>query len=201
VSRAGFALAYYALFVAVAFGWRSWLQYRRTGDFGFRGFSRDPVERLSSGLFALGLVSGGAAPVAELLGWVAPFGALVHPLGLAAGALLCTLGFALTVIAQLQMGASWRIGVDASERTALVSAGVFGRIRNPIYSGMLLALVGLLLVVPNAVSLLALLATALGLEVHVRKVEEPYLLRVHGEGYRRYAGRVGRFVPGVGLLR
>jgi protein-S-isoprenylcysteine O-methyltransferase Ste14 len=99
------------------------------------------------------------------------------------------------------MGASWRIGVDASEKTALVSAGVFGRVRNPIYSGMLLALVGLLLVVPNVVSLLALLATALGLEVHVRKVEEPYLLRVHGEGYRRYAGRVGRFVPGVGLLR
>ena len=33
------ALAVYAAFLAVAFGWRMWLQYRRTGDTGFRGFS------------------------------------------------------------------------------------------------------------------------------------------------------------------
>ena len=200
MSAASFALAVYALFLAVAFGWRSWLQYRRTGDLGFRGFSRAPVERLSSGLFALGLLAGGLAPLGELLGWLAPARALVHPAGRVAGALLCALGFALTVIAQLQMGASWRIGVDARETTALVSGGVFGRVRNPIYSGMLLALLGLFLLVPNGVSLSALLATALGLELHVRKVEEPYLLRVHGERYLRYAGRVGRFVPGVGRL-
>ena len=198
MSAARFALAVYLLFLAVAFGWRSWLQYRRTGDLGFRGFSRDPIERVSSGLFVLGLLAGGLAPLGAVLGWFAPPGA--QPLARAAGVVLSALGFALTVIAQLQMGASWRIGVDAGETTALVSGGVFGRVRNPIYSGMLLALLGLLLLVPNAVSLLAVLATALGLEVHVRKVEEPYLLRVHGERYRSYAGRVGRFVPGVGRL-
>jgi protein-S-isoprenylcysteine O-methyltransferase Ste14 len=200
VSAARFALAVYVLFLAVAFGWRSWLQYRRTGDLGFRGFSRDPIERVSSGLFVLGLLAGGLAPLGEVVGWLAAAPWLAHPVAKAAGVLLCALGFALTVIAQLQMGASWRIGVDARETTALVSGGVFGRVRNPIYSGMLLALLGLLLLVPNVVSLLAVLATVLGLELHVRKVEEPYLLRVHGERYRSYAGRVGRFVPGVGRL-
>src|SRR5262249_29633736 len=70
MSRAGFALAVYVAFLAVAFGWRSWLQYRRTGDFGFRGFSRDPVERLSSSLFVLGLAAGFVAPLAELLDWL-----------------------------------------------------------------------------------------------------------------------------------
>jgi len=194
------ALAAYLAFLAVAFGWRSWLQYRRTGDFGFRGFSRDPIERVSSGLFVLGLGAGLLAPLAELLGWL---GAPHEPSGLAiaTGAALCGLGFALTVVAQLQMGASWRIGVDASERTALVRGGVFARIRNPIYAGMLLALLGMWLLVPNALAPAALVATAFGLELHVRRVEEPYLLRVHGDAYRRYAGRVGRFVPGLGRLR
>ena len=39
---------------------------------------------------------------------------------------------------------------------------------------------------------------ALGLELQVRAVEEPYLLRTHGDAYRAYAARVGRFLPGVG---
>jgi protein-S-isoprenylcysteine O-methyltransferase Ste14 len=36
------------------------------------------------------------------------------------------------------MGASWRIGVDPSERTDLVTGGAFALVRNPIFSAMLL---------------------------------------------------------------
>jgi protein-S-isoprenylcysteine O-methyltransferase Ste14 len=32
-------------------------------------------------------------------------------------------------------------------------------------------------------------------------VEEPYLVRSHGDEYRRYASRVGRFLPGVGRFQ
>ena len=42
----------------------------------------------------------------------------------------------------------------------------------------------------------ALLVTAL--EIQVRVVEEPYLARTHGDAYRSYAERTGRFVPGLG---
>jgi protein-S-isoprenylcysteine O-methyltransferase Ste14 len=38
------------------------------------------------------------------------------------------------------------------------------------------------------------------IQVQVRAVEEPYLLRVHGPAYADYAARVGRFLPGVGRL-
>jgi protein-S-isoprenylcysteine O-methyltransferase Ste14 len=41
----------------------------------------------------------------------------------------------------------------------------------------------------------------LSIQIQVRLVEEPYLLRVHGDAYRRYAARTGRFVPGLGRLR
>jgi protein-S-isoprenylcysteine O-methyltransferase Ste14 len=46
-----------------------------------------------------------------------------------------------------------------------------------------------------------LIAVAASVQVQVRLVEEPYLLRVHGDAYRAYAARTGRFVPGVGRLR
>ena len=46
-----------------------------------------------------------------------------------------------------------------------------------------------------------LLVLIIGLELHVRLVEEPYLLRVHGDAYRRYAARTGRFLPRVGRLK
>jgi protein-S-isoprenylcysteine O-methyltransferase Ste14 len=99
------------------------------------------------------------------------------------------------------MGASWRIGVDPGERTALVTQGIFGRVRNPIFSAMLLAAVGLVLLVPNVLSAVALVLLIVGLELQVRLVEEPYLTQVHGEPYRRYLASAGRFVPGVGLRR
>jgi protein-S-isoprenylcysteine O-methyltransferase Ste14 len=58
-----------------------------------------------------------------------------------------------------------------------------------------------LLVVPNVLSVLALVALTAAIELQVRLVEEPYLLRTHGDAYRRYAAVVGRFVPGLGRLR
>jgi protein-S-isoprenylcysteine O-methyltransferase Ste14 len=39
------------------------------------------------------------------------------------------------------------------------------------------------------------------LELLVRRVEEPYLLGKHGAAYRTYTASIGRFIPGVGLIR
>jgi len=99
------------------------------------------------------------------------------------------------------MGESWRGDVDASIRTPLVTRGPFRLVRNPIFSGAALTATGLALVVPNVLSLAMLVLFVAGLEIQVRLVEEPYLLRVHGDAYRRYAERTGRFLPGVGRLR
>lgn len=65
---------------------------------------------------------------------------------------------------------------------------------------LLMCLAWLVLLVPNAFALAAAFLTPFGIEAQVRGVEEPYLLEAHGDRYRRYAVRVGRFVPGVGRL-
>lgn len=69
--------------------------------------------------------------------------------------LLLTL-LAWMVVAQAQMGESWLIGIDEEWRTPLVRQRVFGFSRNPIFLGMMLTLLWLFLVVPNAVTLLVL---------------------------------------------
>jgi protein-S-isoprenylcysteine O-methyltransferase Ste14 len=118
-----------------------------------------------------------------------------------AGITLAGLGIVLTVRAQLDMGDSWRVGVDESETTALVHTGLFGRVRNPIYTAMLTFDLGIALVTPNFVTIAGLILAVTALELQVRRVEEPYLLSRHGEAYRGYTASVGRFIPGVGLLR
>ncbi len=190
----------YVAFFLVAFGWRTWRQYRETGDSGFRGFPGGAVGRSASILFLAGLVLAPVAPVLELAGWTHPLRILTHPAVHAVGVAAFAFGFALTVVAQIQMGASWRVGVSPGERTALVTHELFSRFRNPIFTGMLLALVGLVFLVPDSLAALAALCTLVGLELHVRFVEEPYLLRTHGDEYRAYARSVGRFVPGLGRL-
>jgi len=192
------ALAGLSTFAAVAFGWRVWIQHRRTGDTGLRGSARTLLGPLA---LLPGTVAIVAGPILDLVGALEPLVPVVHPLVLAVGVACFAMGFALTVRAQLDMGASWRIGVDARETTALVTGGVFRYVRNPIFTGMVLAFAGVTLLVPNVVALMGIAALVIGLQVHVRFIEEPYLASVHGASYRSYARSVGRFVPWIGRAR
>ncbi len=115
--------------------------------------------------------------------------------------MFAVVGIAATVYAQIDMGDSWRIGVDDTETTTLVRSGVFGVVRNPIFSAMVVFWLGTTLITPNVVSIVGYLVVVVSIELQVRLVEEPYLARLHGDEYRGYARSVGRFVPNVGRLR
>lgn len=85
------------------------------------------------------------------------------------------LGTLATFAAQLMMGDSWRIGVDETERTTLVTRGPFRLVRNPIFDAVLLAFLGLTLMVPNLLALGGFVLMLVGAQIQVRRVEEPYL--------------------------
>lgn len=197
------ALVLLAVFGLLGFAWRAWLQHRRTGSTGFRGISgRMGSAEWVAGLgFVIALVVAVAGPLLQLAGVITPLSVLHAGWIQIAGITLAVLGIVLTVWAQLDMGDSWRVGVDESETTALVRTGVFGRVRNPIYTAMLTFDLGIALVTPNFVAIAGLVLAVAALELQVRRVEEPYLLGKHGEAYRGYTASVGRFIPGVGLLR
>lgn len=190
-------LSFVSLFV-----FRTLLQWKRTGSTGIKGFQGriGSLPWLAGVAVGIGLVLAPLAPFALLTGW--PGGELllesasVH----LAGAALTILGIAGGLWAQLSMGNSWRIGVDDSEKTRFVTTGLFAWVRNPIFSFSCLSLLGLVLLVPNVFSILAAFLTLFGIEAQVRAVEEPYLIRTHGDAYARYAASVGRFVPGLGQV-
>ena len=194
------ALGLYWTGLVAAFGVRSWIHRARTGSTGFRGISGAPgtAEWWGGLLFAVALMLGAAAPVLTLTDTVtAPRMPDVIPW---AGLVITVLGFLGVLASQAGMGASWRIGVDATERTELVTTGAFAVIRNPIFTAMLTTLFGLMLMVPTVVSAAAWLCLLLAVELQVRLVEEPYLLAIHRQNYAVYAARVGRFLPGIGRL-
>jgi len=196
------ALVLYGITMSLTFGVRIALQVRRTGSTGVHGLDRGagPFELFASALFVFGLAMGALSPLLVLLDVIEPIpaldGVVAHTIGIA----IAVVGIVLTFLAQLAMGDAWRIGVDSEERTELVTDGPFELVRNPIYSAMLPTVLGLALMVPTVLAVVALIALAIGLELQVRMVEEPHLLRTHGDEYATYAAQVGRFVPGVGLL-
>jgi len=196
------ALALFCVFAVLGFGWRSWEQRRRTGSTGFRGVSGrlGSAEWFAGVGFVVALVTAVVAPVLQLLGVVTPVGVLNAAWIHTAGIVIAAIGIAATVYAQLDMGDSWRIGVDPGETTTLVRAGVFGWVRNPIFTAMITFGLGIALVTPNPVAIAGFVLLVTTIELQVRIVEEPYLLSKHGGTYRDYLANVGRFVPGVGRV-
>lgn len=197
------ALSLLVVFSAAGFGWRTWLQHRRTESTGFRGLrGRSGAAEWIAGLgFVIALAATVVGPLLQLSGVLTPVGILCAMWIQLMGIAVAVLGIVTTVWAQVDMGDSWRIGVDESETTALVRTGVFSRVRNPIYTAMLAFVVGIALLAPNLVAILGLTLALATLELQVRRVEEPYLRGKHGDTYRAYLASAGRFIPGVGLIR
>ena len=196
------ALVLSCLYLVLTFGVRVAIQLRRTGSTGLLGFDRDlgALGLFAEALFVLALAMAGSAPILALLGVLEPVPALDGVVGNTIGLVIAVVGIAFTFGAQLAMGDEWRVGVDPEERHGLVTDGPFGLVRNPIYSAMLPTVFGFVLMVPSAIAIAGFVALVVALELQVRVVEEPYLLNAHGDAYATYAARVGRFVPGFGLL-
>jgi protein-S-isoprenylcysteine O-methyltransferase Ste14 len=203
MTMATVALALYIAFGLLALGWRCWMQWRRTGSTGFQRISRGvSLLGLVGGVgFIVAMMGGLVAPLLQLFGVVSPLHILDHRWVNVAGFALAVCGLAATLYTQLDMGDSWRIGVDTSETTTLVRTGTFRLVRNPIFGAMVVFTLGETLLAPNPVAIAVFAIFLAAVEVSVRTVEEPYLLDIHGDDYRDYTGSVGRFVPGIGLTR
>lgn len=190
------ALTIYIVFLALAVGGRIAMQYQITGDHGVRPVKPTslPIAILSSVLLVTSFITTFAITCLDVFEIIQPqinlgvYGNIV-------GVVLCISGIMVTVFSQYQMGAAWRIGVDESEKTELVTNGIYSCIRNPIYSGVMLFGVGLFMLIPNIYMLLCLSIGYLSIEVHVRYVEEPHLHRLHGATYTNYVNHVGRYLP------
>lgn len=141
----------------------------------------------------------GLAAMAALAAFVPAPWNVIGPIALPWAGLRLVLGWAILVsalcfiaVAQAQMGASWRIGVDP-QKTELKAMGLFAISRNPIFLGMRAIMLGVFLIAPNALSLAFLLLGEALMQLQVR-FEEAHLEVTQGEAYRAYKARVPRWI-------
>lgn len=196
-------LAGVLLLAAIVFVWRPWLQRRRHGTWGvllFRSGGLPQKARDSMLLVAFGLLVGQALAAAlrpDLLPLAQADVRATPALRHVVGAMLLFGGVILLVIAQLDLGAAWRIGIDEGARPGLVTGRLYRFCRNPIFLALLVFLAGYTLLVPTILSVAILGGAYVAIRQQIAE-EERYLARTYGEQYRGYARRVGRLLPGIG---
>lgn len=175
------------------------LHRRRTGTTGVvLARSAPGASRRAAALLALGTLLVGLGPAAHLAGvewaWTPGDAFVTH----AAGVLLLLAGLAWAAWAQATMREHWRMGQDAAERPELVTTGPFGRMRHPIYTGMVIVALGVTMTDPTYAGAAGVVLLAVGVRLQAIEVEEPHLRTLHGPAYEAWARRTGRFLPPLG---
>jgi len=193
-----FLPVYLIAYFAAAFFWRSYLVWKRTGinpyKLGKTGNAHDFVGMLFRlTLAAVTLVVMLYSISNDTCQYLAPIHWLEQPALVLLGLGLLLASLIWTLIAQAQMGDSWRIGIDAGAKTQLVQHGVFRWSRNPIFLGMRVTLLGFFLILPNAVTFATLVLGEALMQIQVR-LEEEYLRQTHGEEYRKYCQQARRWL-------
>jgi protein-S-isoprenylcysteine O-methyltransferase Ste14 len=193
-----FLPVYLLLFFGAGFVWRTVIVWRSTGRNPYRLSNSDSAHDYVGFAFRLLLAAVAAMIVAyaalpDAYAFLLPVVWLERPALAWAGVVLLLAALAWTLVAQANMGAAWRIGVDAGSRTELVQRGLFSISRNPIFLGMRVMLLGCFLVLPNALSFAALAVGEVLMQVQVR-LEEAHLAALHGAAYREYCRRTRRWL-------
>lgn len=186
------------VYVAAAFLWPSFRVWKKTGLNPYvlpttddvYGLVTSGMRAVMTGIGAYAVLQLGRPELEPALGSIAW---LRHPALAAAAWAGLALALVWTVVTQMQMGVSWRIGIDRAHATALVTTGLFAWSRNPIFLGMRVCLLSLFLLRPNALTLALLLSGELLIGFQVR-LEEAFLRERHGAAYAAYCARVGRWL-------
>jgi len=130
-------------------------------------------------------------------------GPLSHPLFPAnaalgwAGVALALAGLAFTWWARVHLGRDWSVAVTLKRDHRLVRSGPYAVVRHPIYTGILLALLGSVIVYHvSPQGLLGLALATFGIVLKLRQ-EERFLTERFGDAYRSYMAQVRALVPGL----
>jgi protein-S-isoprenylcysteine O-methyltransferase Ste14 len=110
------------------------------------------------------------------------------------GFCLVASGLALSVAARVWLGGNWSGTVTLKQDHELIRTGPYRWVRHPIYTGILLAILGSVVALGELRGAIALaLITAAFL--HKITIEERFLTQQFGNAYDRYRGAVPALVP------
>ncbi len=138
----------------------------------------------------------GALLMVQRTGWPVLDSAMLPRLALfaPAAAALVLAGLAFAIWARLTIAGNWSGTVTLKRGHELVRKGPYGIVRHPIYSGLLLAMLGNVLAID---AWRALAGFALVLVGFVQKIgiEEQFMQEAFGADYTAYSTKVGSLLP------
>jgi protein-S-isoprenylcysteine O-methyltransferase Ste14 len=151
---------------------------------------------------ALAVVAGAALLLrfTHAIPW--PVSALATPLWprtqiIAGGAdLVVLLGLAIALWGRATLGRNWNIDPGLKENHELIARGPYAYVRHPMYSGLVLMLLGTVIWFGTAAGLVLFLACFAGTWLKLRQ-EEILLTRHFGARYPSYQARVKALIPFV----
>lgn len=114
---------------------------------------------------------------------------------MAVGLLLGVIGAAIGFVSLLTLGRSFTVFPQPKADGALVEQGIYGLVRHPIYSSLLLCTLGWALLRTSLLSLMIVLLLAVLLDLKARR-EEIWLEQKY-PAYREYRARVRRLIPWI----
>jgi protein-S-isoprenylcysteine O-methyltransferase Ste14 len=103
-------------------------------------------------------------------------------------------GVALAIWARWHLGRNWSAVVSIREEHDLIRSGPYRAVRHPIYTGLLLAMMGTVLIVGELRALMALAIALASLYLKARK-EDAWLASEFGESFEGHAKSTGMFLP------
>jgi protein-S-isoprenylcysteine O-methyltransferase Ste14 len=109
------------------------------------------------------------------------------------GVLLCVLGFGLAILARWYLGSNWGMPMSHKEQPELVTSGPYALIRHPIYTGLILAMLGSAIGVNTSWALMLVPVSAYF--IFSARHEESVMLQQFPEQYVAYMARTGMIVP------
>jgi protein-S-isoprenylcysteine O-methyltransferase Ste14 len=109
------------------------------------------------------------------------------------GVLSCAFALLVMFWSLVSFGTSFRVGIDVDHPDNLITTGVFAYSRNPIYVAFAFMLFGELLIQPNWVTLVYVVAGTVLFDRQVMR-EEAFMLEHYGDEYRAYCTRVRRYL-------
>jgi len=110
------------------------------------------------------------------------------------GTALVLVGLLFALWARFFLGANWSARVTVKHDHELIQSGPYRLVRHPIYSGLLLAILGAALAFGEARCLLAVVLAFIGLKLK-SLTEEKFMLGQFGESYAQYRREVKGLIP------
>ena len=102
-------------------------------------------------------------------------------------------GLVFFIISVVTMKNNWRAGISESEKTELVTNGIYKISRNPAFLGFDLVYIGFVLMFFNWILFAISFITILIFHLQITKVEEPFLIKTFGTDYENYKKSVCRY--------